>query len=45
MLEQNQTLELLDVSGNNLGKDYFSRCVGEAMKKNKTLKTLRYEEE
>ena len=28
MLTDNQTLQYLDVSGNYLGKDYFSRQVG-----------------
>ena len=34
-------LVYLDVSGNYLGKDYFSRCVGQALKTNTTLQTLR----
>ena len=42
MLRENQTLQYLDVSSNYLGKDYFSRQMGEALKVNTTLKTLRY---
>ncbi|CAC5367795.1 unnamed protein product [Mytilus coruscus] len=41
MLTQNKTLVYLNVSSNSLGKDYFSRCVGPALKVNTTLKTLR----
>ena len=29
------------MSGNSLGKDYFSRCVGPALCKNRTLKSLK----
>ncbi|ESP02588.1 hypothetical protein LOTGIDRAFT_171908 [Lottia gigantea] len=43
MLKENKTLQYLDVSGNNLGKDYFSRCVGPALKTNSSLLTLRAE--
>ena len=42
MLSTNCTLERLDVSGNNLGSDYFSRCVGPALRKNTSLKTLKF---
>lgn len=42
MLSTNSTLERLDVSGNNLGSDYFSRCVGPALRKNKSLKALKF---
>ncbi|KAJ8321968.1 hypothetical protein KUTeg_000439, partial [Tegillarca granosa] len=35
--------EYLDVSSNYFGKDYFSRCVGPALKTNTSLKTLRAE--
>ena len=42
MLSTNVYLEKLDVSGNNLGNDYFSRCVGPALKTNKSLKVLRF---
>ena len=41
MLTDNQTLQYLDVSGDYLGKDYFSRQVGGALKVNKTLKILK----
>ncbi|KAK3728559.1 hypothetical protein QZH41_011638, partial [Actinostola sp. cb2023] len=41
MLTKNNCLEFLDVSGNDLGMDYFSRCVGPALRINKTLKTLK----
>ncbi|VDH90227.1 Hypothetical predicted protein, partial [Mytilus galloprovincialis] len=41
MITQNKTLVYLNVSSNSLGKDYFSRCVGPALKVNTTLKTLR----
>lgn len=41
MLTHNQMLVYLDVSCNSLGKDYFSRCVGPALKVNTSLKTLR----
>lgn len=42
MLSVNSTLERLDVSGNNLGSDYFSRCVGPALMSNKSLKVLKF---
>ena len=42
MLSTNSTLERLDVSGNNLGSDYFSRCVGPALRINKSLKALKF---
>lgn len=42
MLSTNVYLEKLDVSGNNLGNDYFSRCVGPALMTNKSLKALRF---
>ena len=42
MLSQNCSLESLDVSGNSLGKDYFSRCVGPALKQNRSLKILKF---
>ena len=42
MLSSNCCLESLDVSGNALGNDYFSRCVGPALMKNKSLKTLKF---
>ncbi|XP_078360294.1 uncharacterized protein LOC144644637 isoform X1 [Oculina patagonica] len=42
MLSTNSTLERLDVSGNNLGSDYFSRCVGPALRINKSLKALTF---
>ena len=41
LLSQGPPLVYLDVSGNNLGKDFFSRCVGQALKTNTTLQTLR----
>ncbi|XP_046575861.1 uncharacterized protein LOC124283880 [Haliotis rubra] len=41
LLSHNKSLVYLDVSSNNLGKDYFSRCVGPALKSNSTLQTLR----
>jgi hypothetical protein len=41
MLEENSTLQYLDVSSNYLGKDYFSRKVGPTLKTNTALKTLR----
>ena len=40
MLSTNQSLTCLNVSGNYLGLDFFSRCVGPAMAVNKTLKIL-----
>ena len=42
MLSTNCCLETLDVSGNNLGNDYFSRCVGSALMTNKSLKVLKF---
>lgn len=42
MLSVNSTLERLDVSGNNLGSDYFSRCVGPALMRNNSLKVLKF---
>lgn len=42
MLSANKTLERLDVSGNNLGSDYFSRCIGPALRENQCLKTLKF---
>lgn len=42
MLCTNCCLEKLDVSGNNLGNDYFSRCVGPALRTNKSLKALKF---
>jgi len=42
MLTDNTTLQYLDVSSNYLGKDFFSRKVGPALKTNTSLKTLRY---
>ena len=42
MLSTNCFLEKLDVSGNNLGNDYFSRCVGPALRTNKSLKALKF---
>ncbi|XP_025083542.1 uncharacterized protein LOC112557745 isoform X2 [Pomacea canaliculata] len=41
LLTNGPPLVYLDVSGNYLGKDFFSRCVGEALKTNTTLQTLR----
>ncbi|XP_071098335.1 uncharacterized protein [Haliotis cracherodii] len=41
LVAHNTSLVYLDVSSNNLGKDYFSRCVGPALKSNSTLQTLR----
>ncbi|KAK2151611.1 hypothetical protein LSH36_357g02080 [Paralvinella palmiformis] len=41
MLSENQTLSCLDVSGNYLGTDYFSRCVGPSMSQNSALNILR----
>ncbi|KAK3586423.1 hypothetical protein CHS0354_017066 [Potamilus streckersoni] len=43
MLQRNKTLIFLDVSSNYLGKDFFSRNVGPALKVNNTLRTLRAE--
>ncbi|XP_045210363.2 uncharacterized protein LOC123561819 [Mercenaria mercenaria] len=43
LLEENSSLQYLDVSSNYLGKDYFSRIVGPALKTNTALKTLRCE--
>ena len=42
MVARNCSLESLDVSGNSLGKDYFSRCVGPALGQNKVLRTLKF---
>lgn len=42
MVSSNNTLERLDVSGNNLGNDYFSRCIGPALRINKSLKSLKF---
>lgn len=42
MLSSNCCLENLDVSGNNLGNDYFSRCVGPALMTNKSLRVLTF---
>ena len=42
LLSKNQSLTCLDVSGNYLGKDYFSRCVGPALAANSTLQMLKY---
>lgn len=42
MLSVNSTLERLDVSGNNLGSDYFSRCVGPALMRNNSLKVFTF---
>ncbi|XP_076439016.1 uncharacterized protein LOC143277925 [Babylonia areolata] len=41
LLTKGPPLEYLDVSSNYLGKDYFSRCAGEALKTNTSLRTLR----
>ncbi|XP_050399775.2 uncharacterized protein LOC126817009 isoform X1 [Patella vulgata] len=41
MVQENGTLQYLDVSGNSLGKDYFSRCVGPALKTNTSLTRLK----
>lgn len=43
MIEENSVLQYLDASSNYLGKDYFSRKVGPALKKNTALRTLRCE--
>ncbi|XP_052803318.1 uncharacterized protein LOC128233605 [Mya arenaria] len=43
LLTENKTLQYLDVSSNYLGKDFFSRKVGPALKANNALKTLRCE--
>ena len=42
MVSANNTLERLDVSGNNLGNDYFSRCIGPALGTNQSLKCLKF---
>ena len=42
MVSSNNTLEQLDVSGNNLGNDYFSRCIGPALTTNQSLKSLKF---
>lgn len=42
MVSANNTLERLDVSGNNLGNDYFSRCIGPALKTNQSVKSLKF---
>ena len=42
MVSANNTLERLDVSGNNLGNDYFSRCIGPALRTNQSLKSLKF---
>ncbi|XP_070546675.1 NACHT, LRR and PYD domains-containing protein 14-like [Ptychodera flava] len=42
LLSNNSTLTWLDVSSNNLGKDFFSRSVGPAIKANNVLKCLRF---
>ena len=42
MVSANSTLERLDVSGNNLGSDYFSRCIGPALRVNQSLKALKF---
>ncbi|XP_038058471.1 leucine-rich repeat-containing protein 74B-like [Patiria miniata] len=41
MLSANCTLVRLDVSSNQLGRDFFSRCIGPSLGSNTTLKTLR----
>ena len=41
MLQSNKCLSSLDVSHNNLGKEYFSRCVGPVLANNTALVTLR----
>lgn len=41
LLSNGPPLAYLDVSGNYLGKDFFSRCAGQALKTNSTLQTLR----
>nr|XP_054751286.1 uncharacterized protein LOC129257075 isoform X1 [Lytechinus pictus] len=40
MVMTNQTLKSLDLSSNQLGKDYLSRCIGPALKTNTSLTTL-----
>ena len=42
MVSSNNTLERLDVSGNNLGNDYFSRCIGPALRTNQSLRSLKF---
>lgn len=42
MVSANNALERLDVSGNDLGSDYFSRCVGPALRANQSLKALKF---
>eukprot|EP00057_Strongylocentrotus_purpuratus_P035594 XP_800128.3 PREDICTED: uncharacterized protein LOC581313 [Strongylocentrotus purpuratus] len=40
MLMTNQTLKSLDLSSNQLGKDYLSRCIGPSLKTNTSLTSL-----
>ncbi|KAK7476888.1 hypothetical protein BaRGS_00031891, partial [Batillaria attramentaria] len=41
LLSKGPPLAYLDVSSNYLGKDFFARCIGQALKSNTTLQTLR----
>ncbi|XP_056005420.1 uncharacterized protein LOC125659591 isoform X2 [Ostrea edulis] len=43
MLSHNDSLSYLNVSNNNFGKDYFSRCVGPALKTNTSLTIFKAE--
>nr|XP_022345878.1 uncharacterized protein LOC111138293 [Crassostrea virginica]XP_022345879.1 uncharacterized protein LOC111138293 [Crassostrea virginica] len=43
MLSHNGTMSYLNISNNYFGKDYFSRCVGPALKTNTALTTFRAE--
>lgn len=43
MLSHNVTMSYLNIANNYFGKDYFSRCVGPALKTNTALTTLKAE--
>ncbi|XP_062588751.1 uncharacterized protein LOC134250409 isoform X1 [Saccostrea cucullata] len=43
MLSHNGSMSYLNISNNYFGKDYFSRCVGPALKTNKSLMNFRAE--
>eukprot|EP00105_Crassostrea_gigas_P008906 XP_011423634.1 PREDICTED: leucine-rich repeat-containing protein 74A-like [Crassostrea gigas] len=43
MLSHNVTMSYLNISNNYFGKDYFSRCVGPALKTNTALTTFKAE--
>ncbi|CAD5124638.1 DgyrCDS12907 [Dimorphilus gyrociliatus] len=43
LIDCNKTIKSLDISDNVLGKDFFSRCSSDQLKKNVTLEILRCE--